>query len=246
MKRRQKDNYFKLALLTASIAVAIFLVLSLPVFRIDKFEISGNARFSDDTIINYLTQGERISFFSFNTRRARNELLLNPYIARAQIRKVFPNKLSVNITERRVSGYVQFMNSEFIYIDVEGTVLEVSPNFTERLPVVVGLNFSDFSLGHPILPRNSVAFDIIVELQYLFNKYEMEHDIIRVDLSDEYNILIFIYNIIVEFGCIANADEKMRQLREILPNIPDVETVKGFLNMNSLNRNEIARFRRLT
>jgi len=243
---KRNNVFFKKLSVAVLFFGALYLVLSLPVFNVDVVEITGNGKFSDAYIKNVIFQNKTQSLYKFNGINAARELKKNPYIADARFSKTFPDKLSVIITERAASGYVEYINGEFIYIDEGGVVLEVAPDYTERFPVVVGLNFSSFSLGQPILPENSRAFEALIELQYLFNKYELENDIIRVDLSDEDNIRLYIYDIDIEFGGIANADEKIRVLKEVLVNIPDYQNVKGFLDMNTIHKDELARFRRLT
>ena len=225
---------------------AAYAVLSLPVFNIDEIVVTGNEKIPDERIKKIINENRGKTLYTFSGAAARRELKQDPYIADARFTRTFPDKLTVAVTERVVSGYVRYMNGEYIYIDGEGTVLEVASEFTERLPVVVGLVFDAFSLGMPILPDNSSAFEALVELQYLFNKYDLEQEIIRVDLSDEDNVRLFVYNIDVDFGGISNADEKTRALKEIIYSIPDYETVNGFLDMNNVYKNELARFRRLT
>jgi len=243
---KRKGIFFKKLITVAGFLGALYLVISLPIFNIDVVEITGNEKFSDNYVKNIIFQNKTQSLYKFNSLNAARELKKNPYIAEARFTKTFPDKLTVEIKERAASGYVEYINGEYIYIDENGVVLEVAPDYTERFPVVVGLNFNSFSLGQPILPENSRAFEALIELQFLFNKYDLENDIIKVDLGDEDNIRFYIYNIDIEFGGIANADEKIRVMKEVLVKIPDYENVKGFLDMNTIHKDELARFRRLT
>ena len=242
----RKINLYKKILFLAFISGAVYLTLLLPVFKIDEIIITGNGKLPKSQIEEIIRQNKGKTLYTFSSRTARDELKKNPYIVNVDFTRTFPDKLTVGVTERVLSGYVQYMNGEYIYIDEEGTVLEIAPDYTERLPVVVGLSFNAFSIGQPILPDNSATFDTLVELHYLFNKYELEHEVIRVDLRNENNIHLYVYNIDVDFGDIANADEKIRALKEIIYKIPAYETVNGFLDMNGINKNELARFRRLT
>ena len=228
------------------IAGSVYFFISLPLFNIEEIEINGNSIIEKEAIVNAITQNKNKTIFTLPYSEVRRELKKNPYLQDVSFIRIFPDKLSVTVTERVLSGYVQYMNGEYLYIDEEGIVLEIAPDYIERLPVVVGIRFNSFSIGAPILPDNSQTFTTLVELQYLFNKYELESEIIKVDLRDESNIHLYIYNIDVEFGDITNADEKTRALKEILFNIPDYEIVNGFLDMNGTGRNELARFRRLT
>jgi len=243
---KRNSVFIKKLFIAVLFAGAMYLVLSLPIFNIDVVEISGNSKFSDAYIKNVIFQNKTRSLYKFSGINAARELKKNPYIAEARVTKIFPDKLSVEIKERAASGYVEYINGEFIYIDEGGVVLEVAPDYTEPFPVVVGLNFNSFSLGQPILPENSRAFEALIELQFLFNKYDLENDIIKVDLGDEDNIRLYIYNIDIEFGNIVNAYEKIRVLKEVLHKIPDYGNVKGFLDMNTIHKDELARFRRLT
>jgi hypothetical protein len=130
----------------------------------------------------------------------------------------------------------------YLYLDENGRVLEVSTSLADRLPVVIGLKFSGFNVGEKLSVENTSAFDTMATLAQLFNKYELEADIIRVDVSKESDIHIFVRSLDVVFGDISDADKKLRTLVTIIDKMPEEGNVAGFLLLNNINGNPSAMF----
>ncbi|KAI4453455.1 cytosol non-specific dipeptidase [Holotrichia oblita] len=184
-----------------------------------------------------------LRILKFNSRKARKDLTKNPYIASVEIIKVFPNTVAIHINERKVYGYVQDTGN-FIYIDNEGRVLDVKENFTQPLPVIVGLKYMSYSKGEILKVDNSSAFNTVVLLANLFSTYELEQDIIRVDIKKEDDIRLYIQNIEVKMGSASDANDKVRYLKAILELIPDEDKQRGgTLDLNTGYKGEVARFR---
>ncbi|MDR1689816.1 MAG: FtsQ-type POTRA domain-containing protein [Clostridiales bacterium] len=242
MPRRKK---FYIALSFSAVIMLLVLIMSLPVFVVHTVNVTGLVRLNEQDVINASGLSGDVNFFLASSGRAKKLLARNPYIAAAEVVKVFPNKITVKVSERRLCGYVQDTGN-FIYIDGEGRVLEVKENFTEKLPVIVGLNYISYSKGEILEVADKNTFANIMLFANLFETYELEQDIIRVDVKDEDDIRLYIYNIEVKLGSVSDANDKIRYLKAVLPLIPDVETKRGTLDLTSGYKNEAARFRLLT
>jgi len=211
-------------------------------FEISKIEIFGNNRVSEQEIRTASGVVTGINILSFNARGARRELLQNHYIERVVIeRDLFNGVLTITIRERVLSGFIEHSSGSFIYIDKNGRVLDVRSYYTERMPIVVGLQFTEFRIGEILRVANQAAFDHLVVLTQLFNKYEIEADVLRVDLSDVTDIQILWGNVSVFFGDIRDADEKIRTAKAIIQRLDD-DNLKGFLDIRDINRDPIFRF----
>lgn len=226
-------NRFYLFLCICFLLVVCLLILFSPVFTVTTVEITGNNKLSVETVRNVTGLNKMPNIFAFSSYRAKKALKADQYVEKVDIVKEYPDHVKVSITERRLSGYVEYMG-RYLYIDENGRVLEVAYQFTQRLPVIVGLTFQEFNVGQILEVDNQSSFDTVVTLARLFNKYDMQTDIIRVDVSKVDNIHLYIYNIDVEFGDIKDADMKIRTLKEIMEKLPNAKEVKGFLDIKNI------------
>lgn len=242
----RKMKKFNIALFCAVGVAALAMVMSLPVFNIKDINVTGLGRLTKDEVLKSASLAANSNFFLFSSLKAKKELTKNPYIESVEIVKVFPNLVSLHVNERKVCGYVQDTGN-FIYIDKDGRVLDVKESFTERLPVIVGLKYLSYSKGEILKVESTSAFNTVVLLANLFGAYELEQDIIRVDIKNEDDIRMFIYNIEVKMGNVSEANDKIRYLKAILEQLTDEEKQRGgTLDLNTSYKGEAARFKWLT
>lgn len=236
-------NKLYLYIIIAGLILVCLIVMFSPVFSITSVDITGIEKLNKDYVMKTSGLDTMPNIFAFNSRKAIKLLKTNNYVDQVKIKKSFPDKVTLTITERHLSGYVEYMGS-YLYIDENGRVLESVSHFTEKLPVIVGLEFSEFSIGSILNVDNQSSFDTVVTLAKLFDKYEMEAEVIRIDVSKDEDIHLYIYNIDVEFGDIRDADLKIRTIKEILSKMPNSDTARGFLDIKNINVSP--RFRLLT
>jgi len=238
-------NKCSIALMGALAAVIVILVMLSPVFSLKTISVTGLNKLSEQEILSAAGLDGKANYFLARSGKAEKILSKNPYIASVNIEKIFPNTLTIDINERKVYGYVKDMEN-YVYIDNEGRVLDVRNDIADKLPVIVGLKYVSYSKGEILEVDKPQAFNTVVLLANLFSAYELEHDIIKADIKNEDDIRLYIYEIEVMMGDVAEIKDKIRYLKEILPLIPfDIKTVKGTLDLNSGFRGEAARFRRL-
>jgi len=231
-----------LIIVCASAALLLLLLPALPVFTVRSVTVTGITALSRDDIIKTAGLDKNPSFFFVSASRIEKKLQNNPYVASAYVVKVLPGAVSIHIDERKAYGYVQDTGN-YIYIDKDGRVLEVSDGYTERLPVIVGLKYKSYAKGEILEVERPSAFNTVVLLANLFKAYGLEHEVIKVDVRNESDIRLYVSDIEVKMGSVSEANDKIRYLKEILPR---VEGKKGTLDLNTNHKDEAARFRPLT
>lgn len=227
---------------TALIALLVMLLMLCPWFNITTKTVTGIDDVSKEEIISKAgLEGGEINLFAFNGIKAKKELMKIPYIKDVKITRKLPNTIIISVTQRQIRGYVPYLKN-YLYIDDDGVVLDVKDSYTKPCPVVVGLDFNTFSLGDPLVVKNTKSFNTIVELSKLMTKYNLLEDVIRVDVSDPEDIHLFINNVDVFFGDLTDSNRKIGYLNEIIKTIPAED--KGFLHLE--NTNIAPRFEYLT
>lgn len=232
-KRKRKPlNTKKIAVILCVLFGAVLFMLS-PVFTIKNIEITTMDKYSKDELCDMLNLKTGTNMFLFNRFKASKVLKNNNYVDDYDISYKFPDTIKIDITERKVRGYVPYMGS-YLYIDEYGRVLEINSQMSSALPVVEGLKFDTFVLGEKINAENKEAFDIMVTIAQLMNKYELLDIVVKIDVSDINKVTAFVNNIEVNLGDMSNGDQKIRTMGEVVKNLGPND--RGVLDLSDLSK----------
>ena len=195
-KRRERVRVV-LFLAFVSFVLGLIFALYSPVFNIQSIDVIGQNKFSKDEIIrmSYIQRGSNI--FKLNASQAVERIEHDPYIESAIVKRNLPNKININIEERKPIALVPLMGS-YILIDKNGIAVETKTQIEEKTLVSIkGLKFETFSLGKPIVEGNSknlkVALAILTMIQedvLLVKDLLAKMDYINVSNLDEITMYI--------------------------------------------------------
>ncbi len=136
-------------------------------FGIGKIEITGQALTSEKDIAEALEIGPQTSTLNFDADAARLRLLKLPAVATVAIRKVYPNELSVVLTEKRPIARWRVDGITYV-VDAEGTQIAEDLGDYRELPLVVGDGAADDAMAmivaldrHPTLQSGLAALSRI-------------------------------------------------------------------------------------
>ncbi|MCD7777158.1 MAG: FtsQ-type POTRA domain-containing protein [Clostridiales bacterium] len=222
------------------ILISVFLVLAAaalvsPVFEIQEIQVVGNSQLSNDEIFEIgEINGVGENIFMFNSGSVKSKLKANNYIKSVRVTKKLPSTIVINIEERRVRGYVPYMGS-YLYIDIDGRVIDVRDDMTVQHPVVLGLKFEGFTLGEVLTVTNGYSLSYVVQISKLIDAYDLSDITVKLDVSDPEDIHLFVNKIDVNFGNIDDAYTKIATLNEVLKQLDPEET--GTLDISDINNN---------
>ena len=107
-------------------------------FEIADADVRGHNRLRRDQILAAAGITAHTSLVLLDADAARDKLKSNPWIADAVVRKYYPNKIEIEVTEREAFALWQ-RNGKLAIVARDGTVLEeVTSGRPEKLPLVVG------------------------------------------------------------------------------------------------------------
>jgi len=227
-----RGKFKALLVFSAVLFFAIMFMLS-PFFQLTEITVTGNLQIDEAEILNRSGLDTPTNFFLFSPNQARRYIMENHYIEHVSFDRILPNTLEVTVWERFLSGYIEYMEGLFLYIDENGRVLEVRSYKREELPVITGLRFYHVHLGELLEVDNPAAFSTVVTYARLLNRFELTGVISQIDVSDPENTRMRLYNIEVYLGDTRNAHEKILTLREIVNEWPVVRDVPGFLDLRN-------------
>lgn len=152
-KKGLSDNA-KLALaftLLACIGAALY--VSIPeVTRVAKVSVLGMANTTEKEIVDALGLTPESSLANVNLRAMEASILANPKVASAHVRRALPDKLVVELAERKAVACVlvtEEIGTKSIAIDADGVAFAYMDSIVDsgRLPVLSGIRFERFAPG---------------------------------------------------------------------------------------------------
>jgi cell division septal protein FtsQ len=219
----------------AALALLAGAALASPLLDAKDIVIEGTRRVPEAYVRDTLGLNRPVNLFSFSAGGAAKALANNQYIKTVTVQKNFLAKtLTLHIAERELSCYVEMVSGRYLYLDDEGRVLQVETFYTEKLPFVVGLNFSGFTLGQPLAVENPEGLAAAVTLSRITRSYGMGEERMRIDVSADTPRLL-VRNVDVDLGSLKDIDEKIQALLVILENLPD-KNMKGTLDMRDMSK----------
>lgn len=114
-------------------------------FGIKAITIEGQRGLTDDEVLEALRVTDSHSLLFLDAGAARSRLLENPLVSDAAIRKVYPDRLAVNVTERHAFALWQAAG-EVSIIAEDGTVIDrLRDRRFADLPLVVGAGAAKYA-----------------------------------------------------------------------------------------------------
>ncbi|MEO0327560.1 MAG: FtsQ-type POTRA domain-containing protein [Pseudomonadota bacterium] len=106
-------------------------------FSVEKVVVKGNQKISEAQIAELVATPQYSSLFVFDGVAAKDRVLQNPWLKSASVRKVYPDTLLVNVTERSPIAFWK-SHGKFYLIARDGVVLGEASEEDLGLPQVVG------------------------------------------------------------------------------------------------------------
>lgn len=130
LKRKKRIIVLLITILLLSI-LFIVLLTQTTFFHVKEIEVNGNFFIEKDKVLTAsgINNGENI--FRLSIDDIEDNLLRHPYIKQVKIDRKFPNKVMINLVERKET-LVYEMNGTYIIMDNEGYVLNILSEFKNK------------------------------------------------------------------------------------------------------------------
>jgi len=165
-----KSRVFWLGVLVLLAFCGIFYLISFSsFFQIKEIKIMGNQKISSETLENSIKKEivRKIVFYNSKSiflaqlNKIRKNLLKEyPQAARADLKRIFPDKISLKIQERKPIAIfcpAESGTEKCFLLDREGIIFEPAENNFSGLPKIVG-NIGSLNLGEKALESNYLEY----------------------------------------------------------------------------------------
>lgn len=244
-ERRQKRNFkkkrnriiFTILLMMLIITISLIFVFNSKLFSLDEIEINGlnSISYNEIILVSNLDIGRNIFKISKNEVTAAIDSL--PYVNTCSVKRILPNKISIDIEERQ-EDFVVFLESSILFVNREGYLLKIEDLLLNKeevfLPQVIGLEIVNINLGDNIFHNNEN-----IDLSGLISDFiedKLFLQVSKIDVSDENNInIIFKDGLKVALGTLNDVKYKISFLNKIFN---DIETKNIFVKEILFNLGE--------
>lgn len=229
-------------LLILLIGAFIYFLLS-PIFNVKTIEVINNKYISSEQIINLSKININENMFKFSKKEAKKSIISNAYIENVDItRKVFSNKIQINVKERNATLMLEYGNS-YVYINNQGYILEISPIKLDA-PILKGY----VTPLEQVKPGNRLNKDDLERLKTVLNiietanSQEISNLITQIDIQSkkDYKLILETEEKVVYLGDCSDLSTQMLYVKEMLEREKGVEG-EFFVNMDLNTNNPVFR-----
>ena len=206
--------YYVLGLIVAAIAFVI--LANTVLFKCATIEVSGAEKYTAEEIIERsgLQIGENL--LHINVSSARDNIVGSlAYIDDAQVRKSFPTKISISVTEAE-KQYCIVENGVTAAISYRGKILEHCD--AGNLPIVKGFEAESTEVGKWLVSKSEGKTEIPAEVFDKADKTGLK-GITEVDVTDKFSVKVKVEDrVILNLGPADDIERKFRVAVEIIEN----------------------------
>ena len=143
-KPRKKWPY-----VTLGVLILLVILIFSGLFNVKEPEITGNERVTNEIVMENLDMKPGMNLLGYMLRHYNTDFELDPLILSAEVFIHWPNRVTVEVTEKKVMGYIPYMGM-YLCIDTTGSVLDSIHEVPVGTPLLTGITVQSFSMGSPI------------------------------------------------------------------------------------------------
>ncbi|MDO5514319.1 MAG: FtsQ-type POTRA domain-containing protein [Staphylococcus xylosus] len=137
-RKRQKQIQYSVFGVLLFIIILILIYMFTPLSKISSVEISGNNNTSKNTINKAINVKDNSRMYTYSTTNAQNKLEESTLIDSAEVKKHFPNKLTVKVSEKQIVALTK-KKDKYVPVLEDGTELDdYDGNATDNGPILEG------------------------------------------------------------------------------------------------------------
>lgn len=217
-KRRKKKKSILIFTIIILIIGGIYAyLLTSPSFTIQEVLIKGNEQISNEKILELAEIKNGDNIFSQLGIVTKVKLKQNGYIEDVQIRKNYPNKIEIQIKERKKQFQIKLETEGYIYIDEQGYILEYGIEKLE-IPTIIGIEIAqaDANEKKRLDESDLDIMENILQIREQFKNIEIADKITQIQVKDEYIVDLENEGISINLGDATNLKNRMYYVSSIL------------------------------
>ena len=216
-KRRNRKTILIFIMLILVIGGISAYLLTSPTFNIQEIIVRGNEQVSSQQIKKLAKVQNGDNIFSKLGIIMKVRLKQNGYIEDAKINKIYPNKLEIDVLERKKQFQVKMETEGYIYIDEQGYIIEYGMEELQ-IPTIIGMDINkiDIENQHRLGENDLDKMENILQICEQFKNIDMANKITQIQVKYEYVVSLTNDGITINFGDATNLKNRMYYVNGIL------------------------------
>lgn len=217
-KKNKKIRRIKSSILLIAVLIAVFLAVSLLLFRVNTVNVYGNVRKTDEEIAALAGIDLNTHMWFFSAKKAEDRIEKDPYIVEANIKRSYPDTLSISVLEREAVAVIQSA-SAYAVIDSSGYVMSIDDAASySDIMTVSGMGASGYKVGTYLGDENDFMAKTLFSILDAMTQSGIIQDVKSLDISNPLSIkMVMRSGIAVHMGQSDDASEKFEKLAKVLP-----------------------------
>ncbi len=172
--------------------ILIILIFCSSLFNVQKIEVIGNERISDEMIISLSGLELYKNIFTFNKLSVIEKIKENAYIENVKISRKLPDTVQITVKEKTPRYMIQIADG-YGYLNNQGYILEISSQ-KQDMPILLGLttDVSNIKEGQRINVEDLKKMDMVIKICEIAKSNDLKDLITQIDISDDKNYTIFL------------------------------------------------------
>ncbi len=218
--KRKKRIFAAIRFLIIVSAIYAFIFLT-PFFNVKNIYVEGSVATPSEKVVTAsgITEGTHI--LKINKSAAKQGIEKLAYVKTAEIKRVFPNKIKIVVTEGKVLANIA-LAKDFAAIDETGKIMEICPE-PKVYPVIYGLTVKKSNIGEKITIDETGSFDVILEYIHYLSRQALPEPYVSITIDKNDVSLVLESGIEVFFGDETDIEYKVAAFAESLRNSGDVK-----------------------
>lgn len=216
-KRKKRKTKLIFIMIIACVGGICAYLFTSPSFNIEEISVKGNTQLTNQQVLSLAEIKKGDNIFSKIGIVTKVKLKQNGYIEDAQITKIFPNKIEINVVERQKKFQIKTSEEGYIYIDEQGYILQYG---TEKLeiPTIIGIEMQQVDVGKEkrLNEKNLNKMEKILQIRELCKNIQIADKITQYQVEDEYIIKLENEEITINFGDASNLKDRIYYVNGIL------------------------------
>lgn len=167
------------------------LVLGAPALQISRVMVRGNDRLSTGEVLALVAGLQQRNILTVRLDDWRRRLLSSPWVEEAQLRRLLPSTIEIELRERTPMGIGRIVNALYL-VDPHGVIVdEYGPNYADLdLPIIDGLA-SVPAEGRPAVDerRATLAARLMTALE---TRPDLAARVSQIDVSDGHDVVVLL------------------------------------------------------
>lgn len=225
-----------LTLAIAGVATAAAAAILFLIFHVKAIDVVGVQRYTPQQVVQLsgLKTGEQI--FLADLSAATERIQQEPYLKVLSIRRVLPNRIRIEIGERKEAAAISYQNLVVI-VDHDGYVLSIGNRADlSGLIQVRGMQEATYNVNQRLGERTDFFTNTLIAILKALQEHGLSEEIAFLDISNPLSVhMLTVDGLDVSLGQPEELSEKLESFAGVLPDLKRAGLTGGTLHLSQKN-----------